>query len=218
MKQHSLQRITILLALLAQALVAPSLTSRTSTLVAQQRFAQSVRLGGPVDSTEFCEVFEPCTPFEYSDSIVRLVTRSVRGRNLWDTEEYRLGATILVYLEFDDSLIVRRFDVGTFLSVDSSQRTDIESILLPVYRDYFADSVVGRRIRSSVLSACGGRLSNVRCDDGFARRDSTVSAGNVVYNQIGGTLMLRIRTGRPTAHGYYPSEVRLAMLSLRIRK
>jgi hypothetical protein len=168
--------------------------------------------------TEFCEVFEPCTTFRYSDSILQLVTRKARGEFPWEGEEYRLGVTIFAYLEFDDNLVVRRFELGTFLSADSSTRTDIESILVPVYRDYFAKHVVGRRIRESALSACGGRVDGKGCDDRFARKDSVDSSGIALSNDLSGTLMLRIRTGRPTTHGYFPYDVRLALLSIRIRE
>gem|GEM_PF-3156440 len=147
-------------------------------------------------SAEFCEVFEPCAEFAYSDSIIKLITRTARGRFPWEGEEYRLGATILAYLEFDDNLVVRRFELGTFLSADSSNRSEVESILLPVYRDYFAKHVVGNRIREAALSASGGRIGGITCDDGFARKDSFESAGNLIYKDRSGTLMLRIRTGR----------------------
>lgn len=167
---------------------------------------------------EFCEVFEPCAGFGYSDSILHLITQQTPSMHPLEGEQYRLGATLFAYLEFDDNLVVRRFELGTFLSADSLTRSQVESILVPVYREYFAKHIVGSRIRESALSACGGRVYGQSCDDGFARKDSVGSPGNMIYTDRSGTLMLRIRTGRPRSHGFYPYDVRLALVNIRIRE
>jgi len=178
-----------------------------------QTTAPEIRSNTVAPSRAFCEVFDPCVPFSYPDSLVSKLERS----NQMFMYTIRPSVRALLSVMFDHNGRVTSVEVAGIQPVGVVERDAISSAILGYLNEYAQRSILGSMVRRQALSFVGGRPESGWASDGFMDVDTTTFGRLQTLSQmLQGVFVLYVETGYDSRGHAAPW--RVATVALRVRQ